>query len=271
MSAGPCLATALAVALAWTVTPPARAADRPTDRPTGRDVLWRIVHNRCVPDQRLHAAPAPCVAVDLAAGEAAGTAVLKDRNGASQYLLIPTARITGIESPLLLAADAPNYFAAAWRAGALVGDRLHRALPRGDLALAVNSAFGRSQDQLHIHVDCIRPDVRAALDAAEPGIDDQWRPLSVPLAGHRYRAIRLPGATLADADPFRILARSLPDPSRDMAGHTLVLVGDTRNGQPDFILLDGQASTLARLLWPSIRLGSGAGEQLQDHACRIAG
>ncbi len=240
----------------------ARAADR--------GALWRIVHGRCVPDQREHGAPAPCARVDLDRGEAAGTAVLKDRRGATQYLLIPTARIPGIESPALLASDAPNYFAAAWDAGTLVGDRLHRTLSRGDLALAVNSRFDRSQDQLHVHVDCVRLDVRAALDRAEAGIDGQWHPLPVPLAGHRYRALRLPGPLLGDADPFRLLARSLPGPTRDMAGHTLVLVGDTHDGQADFILLDGQASTLAWLLAPFVVIGSGSGEELEDHDCRIA-
>ncbi len=242
---------------------PARAADP--------DALWEIVHGRCVPDQRAHRLPAPCVAVDLHGGEAAGTAVLKDRRGASQYLLMPTARITGIESPLLLAPGGANYFAAAWQAAPLVGERLHRTLPRQDLALAVNAVTGRSQDQLHIHVDCIRPDVRAALDRAEPGIDGQWRALPQALAGHRYRAVRLSGPALGDADPFRILAASLPDPAAEMGGHTLVLVGDVHDGRPDFVLLDGQASLLARMLWSHVRIGSGSGEELEDHDCRIAG
>ncbi|MET0331942.1 MAG: CDP-diacylglycerol diphosphatase, partial [Dyella sp.] len=49
-----------------------------------------------------------------AGGGLNGYAILKDHHGPAQYLLIPTARITGIESPLLLRAGAPNYFAAAW-------------------------------------------------------------------------------------------------------------------------------------------------------------
>ncbi len=76
---------------------------------------------------------------------------------------------------------------------------------------------------------------------------------------------------LGGADPFRILAASLPDPARDMGRHTLVLVGDVQSGEPDFILLDGQASTLSWLGWPYVRIASGSGETLQDHLCRIAG
>ena len=247
---------------------PARAASDP-------DALWRIVHGGCVPDQLAHHQPAPCARVDLAGGAAAGSAVLKDRRGVSQYLLVPTARITGIESPLLLAPGAANYFAAAWAAAPLVGAALHRPLPRPlpreDLALAINAETGRSQDQLHIHVDCIAPDVRAALDRAGPAIDGQWRPLPTALAGQRYRAIRLSGPALGGADPFRILAASLSQPAREMGRHTLVLVGDVQDGRPGFILLDGQASTLSWLAWLTLGIASGSGEALQDHACRIAG
>ncbi len=259
-----CLLRALlcAVATGLLAAEPARAHDP--------DALWKIVHDRCVPDQLAHRSPAPCASVDLSGGEADGSAVLKDIEGTSQFLLIPTARISGIESPAILAPDAPNFFARAWSATALVDERLHRLLPRRDLSLAINSRSGRSQEQLHIHVDCIAPEVRAALDRAAPAIGAQWRPLPVRLALHRYRAIRIPGDSLADVNPFRLLAASLADPGREMGRHTLVLVGEVRDGQPGFVLLDGEAGPLAALLGPRIALGSGSGEELQDHACRIA-
>ena len=57
-----------------------------------------------------------CVDVD----EADGVALLKDLNGVAQELAIPTRRLTGIEDPLLLAPDAPNYFAYAWHERAAV-------------------------------------------------------------------------------------------------------------------------------------------------------
>ena len=230
---------------------PARAHDA--------DALWKIVHGHCVPDQASHRDPAPCAGVD----PDGGVATLKDIQGASQYLLIPTARIAGIESPAILAPGAPNFFARAWEATALVDARLHRALPRRDFALAINSQEGRSQDQLHIHVDCIRPDIRAVLDQAAPGIGPHWAMLPMRLARHRYRAIWIPGDSLSDVNPFRLLAASLADPAREMGHHTLVLVGDTKGAQPGFVLLDGQAG------WLSI--GSGSGEELEDHACAIAG
>ena len=78
--------------------------------------LWQIIHDQCVPDQRAHGDPAHCALVSLRDGEAHGFVVLKDRNGVAQHLVMPTAKITGIEDPALLAPDAANYFAAAWNA-----------------------------------------------------------------------------------------------------------------------------------------------------------
>src|SRR5579863_8957116 len=80
------------------------------------DALWKIVHDRCVPDQLQHATPDPCLLVDLAGGVEHGFVLLKDRDGATQILLMPTAKITGIEAPEILAPDATNYFADAWLA-----------------------------------------------------------------------------------------------------------------------------------------------------------
>ena len=234
------------------------------------DVLWKIVHGRCLPSLRANHTPAPCVSVDIAGGETTGFAVLKDIEGPSQYLLIPTGKITGIESPAILAPGATNYFAHAWDAVTLVDERLGRVLPRRDLALAINSESGRSQNQLHIHIDCISMSARAALDRAAMHIGTHWQMLPRRLALHRYRAIWLPGQELGDTNPFQVLARSLADPETEMARHTLVLVGSERHGQPGFILLDGKASALSTTLSPRIKLGSGSGEELEDHTCRIA-
>lgn len=220
------------------------------------DALWKIVHDKCVPDQREHGAPVPCVQVELAAGEDKGYAVLKDINGPYQYLLIPTAKVTGIENPGLLAADAPPYFAAAWEARRYVEQGYGKPLPREALSLAVNSRYGRSQNQLHIHVDCVRDDVRAAVRAALPKIGASWAPLPVELHGHGYRAMRLSEADFAKANPFALLGV----PAEEMGRHTLVAVGVTfEDGTPGFVLLDDQAALL--------RLDLAHGSELQNHRC----
>ncbi|HKM74303.1 MAG TPA: CDP-diacylglycerol diphosphatase, partial [Stellaceae bacterium] len=147
------------------------------------DALWKIVHQQCVPDQQQKGDPAPCALVELQPGDAKGYAVLKDIVGATQYLLIPTARVPGIESALLLASGAPNYFADAWRERGYTERAAQRALPREAISLAINSAFGRSQNELHIHIDCVRTDVRAVLQRQLAAIGDTWAPLAEPLAG----------------------------------------------------------------------------------------
>ena len=109
------------------------------------NALWTIVHDKCVPNQQLHDDPAPCALVDLSggkdAGQQTGSAVLKDLVGANQFLLIPTARIAGIESPEILAPGAGNYFAAAWRARTFTDQRAGWTLPRDWVSLAINSVF----------------------------------------------------------------------------------------------------------------------------------
>ena len=96
---------------------------------------------------------------------------------------MPTAAITGIEDPAVLAPGAPNYFADAWRGAPTLSAR-RPALPRDALSLAVNSTFGRSQNQLHIHIDCLRVDVRNAVRRQLASIGDNWAPLAETFAGH---------------------------------------------------------------------------------------
>ena len=123
------------------------------------DALWMLVSTQCVPNQLQHSDPKPCASVDLNDGYV----ILKDRRGLTQYLLIPTIRVSGIESAYLLTPGAPNYFADAWRERGYVERAARRALPRSAISLAINSAEGRSQNQLHIHIDCIRADVQKVL------------------------------------------------------------------------------------------------------------
>jgi CDP-diacylglycerol pyrophosphatase len=240
---------AFAAAIAVAGVRVARAADP--------SALWHIVHNECVPRAEQGAAPAPCAVLD----RAAGYAILKDLVGATQFLLIPTARVSGIEDPAILAPGTPNYWQQAWHARDLVEQNIGHPMPRDTMSLAINSAYGRTQDQLHIHIDCIRPDVRDTLAAYHAAIGPHWAAFPVPLAGEHYRAMRLDQGGLGSVNPFRLLARDVPQ--KDMGQHTLVLVGAEFSGiGPGFILLDDR-----------VNLASGdqaSGESLQDHDCAVA-
>lgn len=226
------------------------------------DVLWKIVSGLCVPNQQQHGEPAPCALVDLHHGLAGGYVVLKDLAGATQYLVIPTARISGIEDPQLLQPGAPNYFADAWRERTYTEKAAGRALPRDALSLAVNSPFGRSQNQLHIHIDCLRPEVRDALRRQAATIGDSWAPLAERLAGHRYRAMRVLDEELDRADPFKLLAAGKPGGAAAMGEQTLVVAGASFAGRPGFILLNDHVDPA--------RSDRAGGEELQDHSCAIA-
>jgi CDP-diacylglycerol pyrophosphatase len=221
------------------------------------DALWAIVHGQCVPNLYEHHDPAPCAQADLSRGEDRGWVVFKDSEGYRQYLLMPTAHIPGIESPELLAPGATNYFGVAWQARAFVEQRAGGTVPRDWMSLAVNSSVARSQNQLHIHIDCLRADVRDTLDSNAGDIGATWAPFPTPLAGHTYWAVAVPGAEL-DVNPFTLLADGLGGARADMGGYTLVVVGaDDVGGGPGFVILadraDGETGDFA------------GGEQLQDH------
>lgn len=228
-----------------------------------RNALWEVVHNVCVPGQSQQHNPKPCLQVDLSRGIEKGFAILKDPRGAAQFLLIPTARISGIESPVILGADATNYFADAWEARSFINAALDRTLPRDGIGLAINSVVGRSQDQLHIHVACVHPNVLEALHKNQGSIGNRWAPFDVSLLGRYYEAIWVSGEDLGPNNPFRLLAERLPGAARDMGNRTLVVIGLTRtDGTKGFVILADQ-----------VKGGGGDwanGEELLDHNCSIA-
>jgi len=248
---GALIVSALALALGWGLPGGAANAADP-------DVLWKIVSDKCVPDETASGKPAPCRLVDLDGRYAA----LKDLAGVAQYLLIPTDKITGIESPDLEKQGTPNYFEDAWQSRRFMAESLGRAVPRGEVGLAINSEKGRTQNQLHIHIDCMRADVLAALAANEATVGPTWSILPVKLAGHSYLAMRIEAPDLSEANPFRLLANGVPAAAADMGDQTLVVVGTTfSDGRQGFYLLADHVDLAAG--------DRGSGEELLDHACAL--
>lgn len=220
------------------------------------NALWTIVDGYCVPNEQQYGNPAPCDAVDLTQGVERGYAIIKDPFGPTQYLLIPTRRITGIEDAALLEPDAVNYFAAAWNARNFVDKAVGRELPDDALSLAVNSPLARSQNQLHIHIDCIHAHVRSALARDGAKIGERWSLLDTPLDGHRFQAMRVMGTTLARNNPFKLLAEGVPGARADMGQRTLVVAGMSFAGeQSGFVILADRVD---------------GGSRLQDHSCALA-
>lgn len=214
----------------------------PRSEALDRNALWTVVDNLCVPNMRLRGSPAPCAQVDLRRG----FVVMKDIPGNAQVLLIPTRRITGIEDPQLLSPAGLNYWQAAWEARASFQQSLGRRVPRGVTGLAINSALSRTQDQLHIHIDCLRPDIAALLRIRGDAIGSRWSDLRIPLAGRDYRAMRVMGEDLGSRDPFKLRAAGDPHARADMRRQTLVVAGyRSARGKPGFILLSRRADSAA--------------------------
>ena len=224
------------------------------------DALWRIVHDACLPHVKEGEGPKPCETVYPNGGLAEGVAILKDRVGVAQMLAIPTRRISGIEDPQMLEPDAPKVFADGWKARTLVEARLGTELPREAIALAINSQWARSQDQLHVHVDCVAESVMRTLAGYRSALDDRWRPMTVPLKGRVYFARRLDSRDLEEVHVLPLLADGLEGAKGHLGDYGLAAVGADFDGTPGFVLLADSFSLE----------GGGHAEDIEDHDCAIA-
>jgi CDP-diacylglycerol pyrophosphatase len=227
-----------------------------------RLALWNLVNNKCFPHFLASEDPAPCEFIDLR-DAAKGTAILKDAIGATHFLAIPTRQVQGIESPEVLDPNAPDWFARAWNARRFVFARLGKTLPREAVGLAINSQLSRSQDQLHIHIDCIKVDVANVLLGARAGIGIDWSGSPLVLLGKTFAARRLDQPELDGINPFHLVASGPAALERwDMGHATIVIVGATlADGVEGFVLLAGHADAAA---------DRGHGSDLLDRSCAIA-
>jgi CDP-diacylglycerol pyrophosphatase len=222
------------------------------------NALWQIVNFDCVPAAQTRGNAGICASVDLAKR----FAVLRDRVGVAQHLLIPTDRISGIESPALFAPHAPNYWADAWDARRYVQAALAKAqrpaLADNEIGLEINSAMRRSQEQLHIHIDCMRADAVAALAGHREDPPRTWSPADID--GAHYRVMRMPGPTF-DFNPFDIVAGARKSPGV-MAAQTILVTGAAPSTRDAGWLIVNSGL--------DVEGGTGSAESLLDHRCENA-
>ncbi len=203
------------------------------------NALWRIVRH-CGVDSDHN----PC-AVYRAKD---GYAILKAREGRGQYLLIPTQPLRGIESAYLLRSDSPPYLAQAWGYRQLVAQAYGWPIADARLSLAINSRRARSQEQLHIHIDCVRKDVWQQVTHLP-----QEQPAGeLRLSRHMYHWWRIPTLSSPLWRIGFILPQGADETERGRYGLVVIAV------QGGFILLRSRA---AGMMW-------GYAEELQDHQCR---
>jgi len=224
-------------------------------RAANRDALRQIVQEQCMVHWLQQHSASPCDRIHLPdpPHEREGFAVLADRKGGAHFLLIPTKTIAGMESPELLEPGTPNYFAAAWQARDRVAAVVGHSVPRSAVGMALNPQHARTQDQLHIHVECVRVDIADALRSQAPRISHVWSP--VVLNGSSYQALRIMGEELDGADPFALIADGIPAAKAAMGDYTVIVAGMDFSEGPGFVVLAGNAS---------------AGELLLDSTCAAA-
>jgi CDP-diacylglycerol pyrophosphatase len=199
--------------------------------------LWPLVES-CIANQRTAGDPSPCLSVDTAKGYA----ILKDLRGATQYLLVATDRRWGIEDPHIEAKDAPNYFTDAWSARGCVAKAAGSAIPDSEISLAINSIAGRSDGQLHIHLDRLRPGISSQLNRTEP---------EVTLLGHTYAMRHID--SIADTNVFAMIEAAV---GGAMGDQTIIVAGDPQGG---FFVLNDHIHGLDRA----------SGEELQAEHPRL--
>ncbi|VTT28892.1 CDP-diacylglycerol pyrophosphatase [Klebsiella pneumoniae] len=216
------------------------------------DALWKIVSQQCVPGQEQKNNPAPCRQVNIQDG----FVVLKDRNGPLQFLLIPVAKVSGIESQKLLNPATPNYFAEAWRARHFMEEKRGAIIDDRNYALTVNSRWGRTQNQLHIHISCLRPDIRQRLDALDKTLSAQWQ--SQQLGEHQYQLRIITRDEFKRTSPFIRIANELPGAREEMGSYGIAIaaLGDGKR-----VLMVVKRNLLL--------LNRASAEELQDHSCAI--
>jgi CDP-diacylglycerol pyrophosphatase len=206
-----------------------------------RAALWHVVR-LCAADAALTGHPFPCLKVDTGRGAADGYAVLMASLKRTHVIVTPLVRIDGIEGPTLQEPGTPNYVADAWAERDDVAAHASRPLQWDDFGMAVNSYVGRSQDQLHIHMECVLPRVRAILKAHETDIPTgRWSEKGFKLEDISYRVTRLPSDKLDDVNIFALAAKGLAIPQNEMFNLSLALVGaQFADGSRGFYLLADQ-------------------------------
>jgi len=201
--------------------------------------LWPLVQ-RCIAHQEAGGDAAPCLYVD----KTKGYAILKDLRGPTEFLLVATDRRWGIEDPRIEAQDAPNYFAAAWSARGCVDRAAGSTIPDSEISLAINSVAGRSDGQLHIHIDRLRAGVASRLSREES---------EVTLLGHLYALRHVD--SLANTNLFAMIEAGM---SGAIGDQTIVVTADPRGGF--FVLndhvLDGDRASGEELQVDHPRLSS---------------
>ncbi len=153
-------------------------------------------------------------------------------------LVIPTARITGIECDQILNPnDVLNLWSAAW---GKVKERFGKSLKPTEWMLGINSKFGRSHNQLHIHLTGLDKNIRTQLDRLTNVPTDltKWNDSLYVLGDHAYRIVKVKSL---ETNPFNLLQDHVAQKFKDRFDQSLVVVADAKGDGHYLIATQGKA------------------------------
>lgn len=226
-----------------------------------RQALWQVVR-LCVADYRATGASFPCLDVDLSDGIDRGSVVLRPPFGPLDTILAPTRKVVGVEDLWLQSPTAPNYFAKALLASAFIKKPDGSAPRLDEIALAVNSRFARTQDQLHIHIGCASARVRETLPALAAAMKvGEWARVDSLIPRSQLWGMRTGQSDLSGLEPFRVAARRFASDNSALDQLMVFVVGTQIANHDELVLLVADSRRQARG-------GRFIAEAVVDSACR---
>jgi CDP-diacylglycerol pyrophosphatase len=221
-----------------------------------REALWLVVRSCVIAKVSLGTA-LPCLEIDVNQGTGSGVAVLRVPLASTHLLVVPLRQISGLESPALQSPDSGRYWQAAWEARHFILEDFPKARVSGAIGLAANSKFVRSQDQFHIHVDCVQGSVERILSLKDAAFDRNWRMLPFPIEGRRYYGRKIAMADLVHTNLIGSLLKEQPAALDTLPELTMAVIGmPASGGETVFYALASQAREPNR-----------GAEMLLDHTC----
>ena len=194
-----------------------------------RNMLWEQVKKCSINQRELHK-PYPCVYVDID-----NKYVIANGSEPGDYLLLPTDQISGIESHQISRLNSRNYWQYAWNK-AIDKDYIRSKAPQvkfpEQIGLAINSPQARHQDQLYIHLSCIKKTVSDELDKAEKNseITDRFQSQTyVYLENQNYSVRFLDNDSLSNSNnPFLLVKEFVGE--KKMGYQSIAVVGRKQRG-----------------------------------------
>lgn len=141
------------------------------------------------------------------------------------YLIIPVKHITGMDDSQVFSPAVAGLWEDAW-----LWSRKYPGEPPARTALAINSKSGRSQNQLHIHISCVLPEVSKTLESADiPFYPARAVSLELGPGKNTYMAVKITNLE-SENSPFKII-QAMPGISNDMKDQSIAVVGSKKAGE----------------------------------------